>query len=448
MLGVNMSRAQDTIYALSSGAPPSGVAVIRISGGDVSRALEAMCGAVPEPRLASLRRIRDRDGYVIDKAIILSFPSPNSFTGEDCAELQLHGGRAVVSAVSARLAELGLRMAEAGEFSRRAFENGKLDLVEIEGLADLIAAETEMQRRLAIEQSDGRLSALYQGWMQQLTRARALIEAALDFPDEDDVPGDVSDSVWEQVSRLADDIRDHLGQQRSAEIIRDGFKVVIAGRPNAGKSSLLNVLARRDAAIVTALPGTTRDIISVDMNIGGFLVTLTDTAGLRETADVIEAEGIRRTHRSLRDADLVLLLKDIGDTGPDEEIGVQAPVEKILTKVDLTTDKSRAVNNAEAGTAISTLTGEGIDSLTKRILTHVEGATRMPGGAAVVRERQAALLREALAILEKSLGDDALAVEVRSEYLRQASHILGKLTGFVDVEELLGVIFSEFCIGK
>jgi len=439
-----MSRSQDTIYALSSGAAPSGVAVIRISGGDARIALEAMCGGLPEPRTANLRRIRDQDGNVIDKGIVIVFPSPNSFTGEDCAELQLHGGRAVVNAVLTRLAHLGLRTAEAGEFSRRAFENGKMDLVEIEGLADLIAAETEMQRRLAIEQSDGRLSALYQGWMRQLTRARALIEAALDFPDEDDIPGDVSDSVWEQVSGLADDIRDHLVQQKSAEIIRDGFKVVIAGRPNAGKSSLLNALARRDAAIVTALPGTTRDIISVDMNIGGFLVTLTDTAGLRETADIIEAEGIRRTHRSLRQADLVLLLRDIHDTGPDEEIDVQAAIERAVTKVDLAGD----VPAVSAATAISTLTGEGIDSLTKRILTHVEHATSMPGGATVVRERQAALLREALEILEKSVGDHALDVEVRSEYLRQAAHILGKLTGFVDVEELLGVIFSEFCIGK
>lgn len=443
-----MSRAQDTIYALSSGAPPSGVAMIRISGRDADMALEAMCGPLPQPRIASLRRIRDQDGNVIDKGVVLVFPSPNSFTGEDCAELQLHGGRAVINAVLARLAQLGLRMAEAGEFSRRAFENGKLDLVEIEGLADLIAAETEMQRRLAIEQSDGRLSALYQGWMRQLTRARALIEAALDFPEEDDIPGDVSDSVWEQVSGLADDIRDHLGQQKSAEIIRDGFKVVIAGRPNAGKSSLLNALARRDAAIVTALPGTTRDIISVDMNIGGFLVTLTDTAGLRETADVIEVEGIRRTRRSLQGADLVLLLKDIRDTGPDEEIGVQAAVERIVTKVDLAENHPGAMDSAGAAAAISTLTGEGIDSLTKRILAHVERATSMPGGATVVRERQAALLREALEILERSVRDHALNIEVRSEYLRQVSHILGKLTGFVDVEELLGVIFSEFCIGK
>jgi tRNA modification GTPase len=443
-----MSRADDTIYALSSGPPPSGVAVIRISGRGAAAAIEAMCGNPPQPRMASLRRVRDRDGEVIDQGVVLFFPSPRSFTGEDCVELQLHGGRAVVNAVLTRLAQLGLRLAEAGEFSRRAFENGKLDLVEIEGLADLIAAETEMQRRLAVEQSDGRLSQLYQSWMQRLTRARALIEAALDFPDEDDIPGDVSDDVWDMVSGLADEIRGHLERRKSAEIIRDGFKVVIAGRPNAGKSSLLNALAQRDAAIVTALPGTTRDIISVDMNIGGFLVTLTDTAGLRDTADLIEAEGIRRTRRSLQAADLVLLLKDMQDAGPDEEIDVQAPVERIVTKVDLAADSHVVADGAAAAVAISTLTGQGIESLTKRILEHVKRATGSPGGVTVVRERQAALLREAVEILERSVSDRGAYIEVRSEYLRQASHILGKLTGFVDVEELLGVIFSEFCIGK
>ena len=438
-----MSRTQDTIYALSSGAPPAGVAVIRVSGMGVVPALETLTGGVPAPRIASLRSIRSRNGDVVDQAIVLYFPAPQSFTGEDCFEFQIHGGRAVVNATLAALHDIGLRHAEAGEFSRRAFDNGKLDLVEIEGLADLISAETEMQRRLAIQQSSGSLSALYQSWMQQLTRARALIEAELDFPDEDDIPGSVSERVWAMVEDMTADISRHLEGNKAAEIIRDGFKVVIAGRPNAGKSSLMNALAKRDVAIVTEIPGTTRDIIGIDLDLDGYLVHLVDTAGLRETEDRVEAEGVRRARLSLEDADMVLLLKDVTDTGPDEEISVNGEIVKVCTKMDLIDG-----NHDSDAIGISAISGDGIDSLTKRISGSLAARAAHAGQAMVARKRQVALLKEALELLRACIGNESLVTELRAEYLRQASHVLGKLTGFVDTEDLLGVIFSEFCVGK
>jgi tRNA modification GTPase len=438
-----MSRGQDTIYALSSGAPPAGVAVIRVSGVGVVSALEMLTGSVPAPRYAALRSIRSRNGEVIDQAIVFFFPAPQSFTGEDCCEFQLHGGRAVINAMLAALHDIGLRHAEAGEFSRRAFDNGKLDLVEVEGLADLISAETEMQRRLAIQQSSGSLSALYQSWMQQLTRARALIEAELDFPDEDDIPGSVSDRVWAMVEDLAADIGRHLEGNKAAEIIREGFKVVIAGRPNAGKSSLMNALAKRDVAIVTEIPGTTRDIIGIDLDLDGYLVHLVDTAGLRETTDRVEAEGVRRARLSLGEADMVLLLKDVTDTGPDEEIAVNAEIVKVHTKLDLIDDD----HDGDA-IGISAINGDGIDSLTKRISSSLTARAAHAGQAMVARKRQVALLTETLELLRACICSDGLVTELRAEYLRQASHVFGKLTGFVDTEDLLGVIFSEFCVGK
>jgi tRNA modification GTPase len=440
-----LSRGQDTIYALSSGQPPAGVAVVRVSGTKVPDLLRSLLDDMPEPRRALLKSIRDRNGQLIDQGIVLNFPAPQSFTGEDCCEFQLHGGRAVIEALLTALREWGLRHAEAGEFTRRAFDNGKLDLVEIEGLADLIAAETEMQRRLAIQQSSGALSALYQSWMQRLTRARALIEAELDFPEEDDIPGAISDRVWASVEELAGDIRRHLDDSKSAEIIRDGFKVVIAGRPNAGKSSLMNALAKRDVAIVTEIAGTTRDLIAIDLDLGGYLVHLIDTAGLRETSDRVEAEGVRRARLSLVDADMVLLLKDAMDTGPYERIDVKADVVRVRTKVDLVQGSSSDADVID----ISSITGDGINSLTKRIsgglLSRSDGGS---GQALVARRRQVALLSEALALLQECARNDRMVTELRAEFLRRGSHVLGKLTGFVDTEDLLAVIFSEFCIGK
>jgi tRNA modification GTPase len=279
--------------------------------------------------------------------------------------------------------------------------------------------------------------------MKQLTRCRALIEAELDFPEEEDVPGSVSDSVWKTVRGIAGEIDSHLAKRRSAEIIRDGFKIVIAGRPNAGKSSLLNALAKREVAIVTEIEGTTRDLISVDLDISGYLVRLTDTAGLRETDDRVEREGLRRAVRSMAEADLVLVLRDANDTADYPQIVSTARILRIITKVDTRPDLVVGVDEI----CISSSEGLGIDSLTKRILDELGSVTNFTGEATAVRARQVELLQEVRGLLnrkEESAGD----LELRAEDLRQASHLLGKITGFVDVEDLLDVVFSEFCIGK
>jgi len=444
-----MSRGSDTIYALSSGSLPAGVAVVRISGSSALGVATSLCGPLPPARRAALRWIRDRNDVAIDQGLVMAFPAPASFTGEDCIEFQVHGGRASVAKLLNTLGSFeGVRQAEAGEFTRRAFDNGKLDLVEIEGLSDLLVAETEMQRRLALEQSNGHLSELYQSWMTRLTRCRALIEAELDFPDEEDVPGSVSTSVWATVGTIADEIEHHLQKHKAAEIVRDGFKVVIAGRPNAGKSSLLNTLARREVAIVTEIEGTTRDLISIDLDMGGYLVRLTDTAGLRDTSDRIEQEGVRRAKMSAAEADLVIVLKDIDDLGDFPEVDSPAKLLKVITKVDKGPSVAAAARRAmERDVNISTATGQGIDSLTKRISDGLAESVNFTGEATAVRTRQVDLLREALELL-RLVSSSKASLELRAEDLRQSSHLLGKITGFVDVEELLGVIFSEFCIGK
>jgi tRNA modification GTPase len=435
----------DTIYALSSGSLPAGVAVIRMSGPATTDALVHLCGSVPPARVATLKTIRTRNGKTLDTGLVIYFPGPASFTGEDCCELQVHGGRAVVNAVLDELAAFeGLRHAEAGEFSRRAFQNGKMDLVEVEGLADLIAAETEMQRRLAVEQSGGGQSALYAGWARRLTHARAMIEAELDFADEDDVPGSVSASIWADVETLRTEIDAHIGRAGLAEIIRDGLKIVIAGEPNAGKSSLLNALAKRDIAIVTEIAGTTRDVLSVDLSLAGFCVKLFDTAGLRETEEVVEREGIRRARQVIAHADLVLLLSE----NPNgfhvhEALPENVPVIRVATKVDLPVTKW---GRKDADIFLSTKTGEGIADLLTAVQSHLPDLAGRTSLSVPSRKRHVDCLRQARAALERGLAAEGL--EIRAEQLRLASDALGRITGRVDVENLLDVIFSEFCIGK
>ncbi|MCM5687312.1 tRNA uridine-5-carboxymethylaminomethyl(34) synthesis GTPase MnmE [Sinorhizobium meliloti] len=435
----------DTIYALSSGSLPAGVAIIRVSGPETADALVRLCGTLPPPRIATPRTIRTRNGETLDSGLVLYFPTPASFTGEDCCELQVHGGRAVVSAILDELAATGgLRHAEAGEFARRAFQNGKLDLVEVEGLADLIAAETEMQRRLAIEQSGGGQSALYAGWARRLTHSRAMIEAELDFADEDDVPGSVSAMIWDDVGRLRQEIDGHIARAGLAEIIRDGLKIVIAGEPNAGKSSLLNALARRDIAIVTEVAGTTRDVLSVDLSLAGFSVKLFDTAGLRETDELVEREGIRRARQVIADADLVLLLSEKpGYFRIDEVLPENVPVIRVATKVDR---PSPSWAPSDADIFLSTRTGEGMADLLTALQSHLPDLAGRTALAMPSRKRHVDCLRQASAALERSLISSDL--ELRAEQLRQAGDALGRITGRVDVENLLDVIFSEFCIGK
>ena len=440
-----------SIYALSSGHGKAGVAVIRISGPRTGDVLRRLAGDVPEPRVARLTAIRNpENGEVLDRGLVLWFPAPRSFTGEDMAELHVHGGRAVLEGVLRALSGLPvMRIAEPGEFARRAFANGKLDLTAAEGLADLIDAETEAQRRQALRQADGALRALYEGWRGQLIAASAALEAELDFADEAGVPESVAEAARPVVQALADAIAAHLGDARGGEILRDGFRVVIAGPPNAGKSSLLNALARRDAAIVSAEAGTTRDVIEVRLDLGGYPVILMDTAGIHEAGGEIEREGIRRTLDRMREADLVLWVEDAralpATGGADDLSGQQRPCIRIANKIDLGGARHPLGRDA---IAISAKTGEGLDRLLAALLDAVRGRIGASEGAAITRARHRQGLETAHAALHDFLGGSPIALELRAEDLRSAATALGRITGRVDVEDILDKIFADFCIGK
>lgn len=437
---------RETIFALSSGALPSGVAIVRVSGATASAICQELAGDLPKPRQAALRSIRSRNGLMLDQALVLWFPAPHSFTGEDCLELHLHGGRALVRVVLEELASFdNCRMAEAGEFSRRAFEHGKLDLVEIEGLSDLLAADTEMQRRLAVEQSSGHLSAIYEAWRGKLIDARALIEAELDFSDEGDIPGAVSDRIWGDMRAFLAELEKALDDLKTGEIIRDGFKVVIAGRPNSGKSSLLNALAGRDVAIVTEYEGTTRDILHCELDIGGYAVHFYDTAGIRETSEPVEREGIRRALGKMEEADLVLSLAD--STSPEDLVDVPDGLDVIQVgaKADLLTDSD---TKPMVDILISSATGYGIADLKAYVLSRVEDKVGTFSLAIPSRLRHGQQLRDAIEEVQQAIGREDLGLEIRAEHLRRASDALGRITGRIDVEMLLGKIFSEFCVGK
>jgi tRNA modification GTPase len=427
---------QATIFALSSGQPPAGVAVIRISGPATKDALAALLCSLPQPRVASLRMIRSRNGEMLDQGLILYFPGPNSFTGEDCAELQVHGSRAVVNAIGMELTAMGLRQAEAGEFARRAFEHGRLDLVEVEGLSDLVSAETEMQRKLALQTGMGALSALYQGWAERLTYARAMIEAELDFADEEDAPASAAHLIEKDLDSLLAEMTAAVKSGTSAEIVRDGFKVAIVGAPNAGKSSLLNAMAKREVAIVTDIAGTTRDILTVDLDLDGYLVRLFDTAGLREASDIVEQEGIRRARQAASDADLVLQLTDI-DSQP-EQYNLAGPVLQVGTKADLHGERHGF------DISLSSATGFGLDKLHRAIVEKAEARWQM--GAFAGKPRHLEFIQASSLLIENALQEPRL--ELKADSLRAAGDMLGRITGRVDVEDLLDVIFSKFCIGK
>jgi len=418
--------------------------VVRISGNGAFRAAKSLAGALPMPRQATLKTIRTRNDLIIDRALVLTFPGPASFTGEDCVEIHVHGGKAVVNALLDELSRFeNFRLAEHGEFSRRALENGKMDLVEVEGLADLISAETEMQRRLAMEHAAGGLSDLYNSWADRLTRARALIEAELDFADEDDVPGSVSDMVWADMKQLHRELSDHLAGADLGEIIRDGLKVVIAGPPNAGKSSLMNALAKREVAIVTDIAGTTRDVLHVDLNIEGYAVKLYDTAGLRETNEIVEREGIRRALRTVADADLVLSLAEIGEEPQRTFPGFAGRVLAVGTKSDI----HPGIRNGY-DVLISAVDVAGLNELHELLRRDLQARSGMLSLALPSRLRHRTLLTDSLGAVAAALASEDRGLDIRAEYLRQAATSLGRITGRVDVEDLLDVIFSEFCIGK
>ncbi|MFC5586714.1 tRNA uridine-5-carboxymethylaminomethyl(34) synthesis GTPase MnmE [Nitratireductor kimnyeongensis] len=436
---------RETIFALSSGGLPSGVAVVRMSGPGTASALEDLAGDLPAPRHATLKTLRDGDGVILDKSLILFFPGPHSFTGEDCGELHLHGGRAVVGAILETLSHRkNFRLAEAGEFTRRAFLNGKFNLTEAEALSDLISAETETQRRFALSNSESRHKDLYGQWRRTLIQTRAMIEAELDFSDEEDVPGSVAEQVWQEVEGLRDSLKRHAAGYRTAEIIREGFRVVILGAPNAGKSSLLNTLARREIAIVTDEPGTTRDVLEANLDINGIKVIVTDTAGIRENPGKVEALGIDRAISRAREADLLLLMEDCSDPVP-VDIPYETRSLKVGNKLDLA---GSSPDDGRYDFAISARTGEGIDSLLQKVHSLATAATVGATETLPFRERHVQLLLQAANHVESAVAAVDSPLELRAEELRLAADSLGRITGTIDVEDLLDTIFSQFCIGK
>ena len=439
-----------TIFALSTAPGRAGIAVVRVSGSRAGDVLDALAPPRPRKRVAALRRVRDpATAETLDTALVIWFGAPRTETGEDMAEFHLHGGPAIVRAVLAVLArQPGCRLAEPGEFARRAFANGKIDLAEAEGLADLIDAETEAQRRQALRQMGGALSDLYDGWRGDLIRACALVEAAIDFGDEGDVARDAFEVARGMVGRLQTAIAAHLDDGNRGEILREGYRVVLAGPPNVGKSSLLNALARRDAAIVSEEAGTTRDVIEVRLDLEGLPVVVSDTAGIREAQGTIEKEGIRRTLAQARDADLVVRLTDATApeaAPPPPELGANVVV--VTNKIDL----------APAGDkpGVSAKTGAGIESLTRQLTQAARARIGVSESPAITRTRYRSHLHAAMSACQTfmascpahraSFPDD---IELRAEDLRQAIHALGRITGRVDVEDVLGEIFGRFCIGK
>lgn len=434
-----------TIFALSSGRPPSAIAIVRVSGREAGAALKRLVGTIPPPRRATRALLRGADGEAIDDAVMLWFPGPASATGEDVVELHLHGGRAVLASLLAALSAMpGLRPAEPGEFTRRAFENGKLDLTEAEGLDDLIHADTDRQRRQALRQLKGLLGDKARDWRAQIIEAAALIEAGIDFSDEGDVPAELIAPALGRIKALLDDITGVLAAQGKAERLREGLVVAIAGPPNVGKSTLMNQLARREVAIVSPHAGTTRDIIEVQLDLDGYPVTIIDTAGIRETSDPVEQEGVRRARARAAEADLVLWLSD-GRNASVENHG-DAPVWLVRNKIDLIGAERAGSSGHEF--EISAARGDGIANLVAALVGFASDYFGANEGALITRVRQRKLLEDTVASLRRSLAVVGEGEELAAEDLRSAAASLGRLLGRVDVEDVLDVIFREFCIGK
>ncbi len=437
------AEMRDTIYALASGAGPAGVAVVRVSGPDADLAVETLTGrGVPAPRRLVRRAVRLGGNEMIDRGLIAWFPGPGSFTGEDVAEFHLHGGRAVVEgALEGLRGVAGLRLAEPGEFTRRAFDNGKMDLTAAEGLADLVAARTAAQRRQALNQMEGALAVLYEGWRERLLRCLGLFEAGLDFSDEDFPSGLVEEAVAE-LRAVRGEMRARLNDRRRGEQMRDGFRVAIVGPPNVGKSSLLNRLAGRDVAIVSSGAGTTRDVLEVQLDLGGLPVTLTDTAGLREASEEIEAEGVRRARAEAQRAGLILAVEswDAGGEAPVAGCG-DGELVRVWNKADL--EPKPAGRDAIEVSAVS---GAGLDGLLRVVEERVREMAGRAEAPAVTRARHREALEGCVVALDRALGGPD--GELLADDVREAVAAVGRVTGRVDVEAMLDGVFREFCIGK
>lgn len=444
----------DTIFAPATASGRAGVAVIRVSGPKAGKALTRLGGTVPDPRKLVRLKLQDPiHNDVLDDALVAWFPSPHSFTGEDVLELHIHGGRAVMDGVLGALNGIGgLRPAEPGEFTRRAFDAGKLDLTQAEALADLVDADTRAQARQALRQMGGALKSRYEDWRTRLIQSLAHLEAVIDFPDED-LPEETAKALWDSVEKLDAEIATHLADDGRGERLRDGVHVAIIGPPNAGKSSLLNMLAKREAAIVSETAGTTRDVIDVHLDLGGYPVRVADTAGLRDTDDAIEDEGVRRAKLQADQADLVIALFD-GAVYPDRDPATEALINDhtlvVVNKADLLEQAREQELNVENGWAatyfVSVKTGFGLEhligKLTERVADLCESGTDVP----LTRARHRAALEDCREALARS--QQITLPELAAEDLRLAMRALGRITGHVDVEDLLDVIFGDFCIGK
>jgi tRNA modification GTPase len=432
----------DTVFALATPSGRGAIAIVRLSGPATDAALAALGAPGLKARMASLRTL-SHENRVIDQALVLRFPAPNSYTGEDCAELHLHGGRAVVEAVGGALVALGLRPADPGEFTRRAFENGRMDLAQAEAVADLIDAETTAQAAQALGQLDGALGAAYAGFRRDLLKALALVEAEIDFPDEE-VPDNLARTAGPVLDGLTADLKAALSDAGRGERVREGYRIVLIGETNAGKSSLFNALVAREAAIVTPIAGTTRDVLDADLIIGGYAVTLSDTAGLRDSDDPVEAEGVRRARARAEQAELRLWVQAPGD--PE---GVAAEYARphdllVLTKADL---GAPAPADRDA-LVVSTTTGEGMAALHDWIAARLARDLSGADFPAVTRERHRRRLEEALSSVEAGRRALDIAPEMAGDDLRRAAEALARVTGAIGVEDILGEVFSTFCIGK
>jgi len=445
-----MHPSDQTIFALSSGRPQSAIAVVRVSGAKAGELLQSFIGRIPPPRRATRALLRDAVGEPIDDAVVLWFPGPGSATGEDVAEFHVHGSRAVLATLFGALSTIeDVRAAEPGEFTRRAFENGKLDLTEAEGLDDLIHADTDRQRRQALRQFTGLLGDRARAWRQQIIDAAALIEAGIDFSDEGDVPAELIAPALAKVRALLADIEKVLSAKGQTERLRDGLVVAIAGPVNVGKSTLINQLARREVAIVSPHAGTTRDIIEVQLDLDGYPVTVIDTAGIRDTDDPVEREGVRRARVRAGEADLVLWLADA--SGAPVEYHGAAPIWLVHNKIDLVRPHAAAVDaqgRPMAEFRISAKHGAGLPELIEALVGFAQNYFGGSEGGLIARERQRMLVKDTADSLRRAIAVVGEGEELAAEELRAAANSLGRLLGRVDVEDILDVIFREFCVGK